>query len=102
MDSRTVILLAVLGWYALMSAVSCAMYWRDKRAAGRGAWRISEGALLTADLLGGWPGGWIGRRVFRHKTKKVSYRVRFYGVVALHILVWLGVALLGMNGHMRP
>jgi len=92
LDSRTVILLAVLGWYAVMSVVSLVMYWRDKRAASRGAWRISEGTLLTADLLGGWPGGWIGRRVFRHKTKKVSYRLRFYGVVALHACAWGALA----------
>lgn len=89
MEAQSLIL-AVLGWYGVMSVVSFVLYWRDKRAAGPGSRRVSETALLTADLLGGWPGGWIGRRVFRHKTRKVSYRVRFYAVVLLHVAAWAG------------
>ncbi len=93
MDSRTgIVVLVVLGWYGAMSAVSIAMYWWDKRASGRGGWRTREASLLTVDLLGGWPGGWIARRALRHKTRKLGYRARFYAVVTLHAVAW-GVVL---------
>ena len=90
MDTQAVIL-AVLGWYGVLSLVSLVMYWRDKRAAGRGRRRTSEKALLTTDLLGGWPGGWVARRAFHHKTRKASYRARFYAVVFVHLVAWAGV-----------
>ncbi len=38
-------------------------------------------------FLGGWPGAWLGQRYFRHKTKKVSFRVVFWLVVLLHMAV---------------
>lgn len=78
----------VVGVYAVMSAVSFALYGIDKWKAGTGRWRIPEKTLLTADLLGGWPGGLAGQRVFRHKTSKRSFQVAFWGVVAVHAALW--------------
>ncbi len=81
----------VAAWYGVWSVVSVALYGADKRAAGRGAWRIPEKTLHTADLLGGWPGGLAARRLFRHKTRKASFLVASWGIVALHLAAWAAV-----------
>lgn len=81
-------LLIIAGVYLLMSLVSMATYAHDKRAAKRGRRRTPEGRLLTIDLLGGWPGGLIAQGLFRHKRRKLSYMLRFWGVVALHAIAW--------------
>jgi len=82
------ILIVVAAWYAALSVVSFCLYGFDKWRAGRNGWRIKERTLLSVDLIGGWPGGLAGRMVFRHKTRKGSYRVRFWTIVVAHLLIW--------------
>lgn len=79
------------GVYALLSAISFLLYGLDKRAATRGGWRTSEARLHFFDLLGGWPGGLLAQRVFRHKTRKASFQVMFYLAVFANLaaLGWL-------------
>ena len=75
--------------YAAMSVASFAAYGMDKSRADRGRWRISEATLHGLDLLCGFPGGFIGQRVFRHKTRKLSFQVVFWLTVTLHGLFWI-------------
>jgi len=67
-----------------ITAFTFLAYRSDKRRAETGQWRIPESTLHLAELLGGWPGGFLGQRVFRHKTSKVSYQVVFWFIVFLH------------------
>lgn len=68
----------------LMNAVCLIGYWMDKRRAGSGRERISEKRLLQLSFLG--PLGSIaGIWWIRHKTKKTSYLVKYFGVMALSI-----------------
>lgn len=69
---------------ALMSVATFVAYGLDKRRARRNAWRIPEAMLHTMELFGGWPGALLARQMFHHKTRKLSYRVVFYMIVALH------------------
>ncbi len=82
------VVLAVLAWYALASLASFAAYAIDKRRASLRRPRTPEATLLLIDLLGGWPGGLLARHLLRHKTRKVSYRVRFWLVVVAHAAAW--------------
>ena len=67
----------VLSWVLAVSAVTFGIYGLDKaRAASRGL-RVPERVLLGLGFLGGTPGALLGMRVFRHKTVKTSFRVRF-------------------------
>lgn len=45
----------------------------DKARAEAGAWRISEATLLQLAALGGTPGTYAGRALFRHKTRKQPF-----------------------------
>lgn len=72
-----------------------ALYWQDKRRAARGDWRTPEARLHLFELLGGWPGALIAQQVFRHKTRKISFQLLFWGIVLLHQLFWLDTLLGG-------
>jgi hypothetical protein len=44
------------------------------------AWRTPEKVLHASELLGGWPGALLAQQLFRHKTRKVSYQLVFWGL----------------------
>jgi uncharacterized membrane protein YsdA (DUF1294 family)/cold shock CspA family protein len=82
-------------WYLAWSGVLFLAYGWDKTAAEGGHRRTEEVKLHAMALVGGWPGGWIGQQAFRHKSRKVSFQVRFWLTVAVNIaalawLVWSG------------
>ena len=56
-----------------VNLVTLHAFWLDKRRAIRGEWRISEASLLFLALVGGTPGAFLARRLFRHKTRKQPF-----------------------------
>ena len=70
-----------VGWHALASALAVVVYGLDKRRARLGRRRIPERVLHAVELAGGWPGALIAARWFRHKTRKVGYRVVLGAIV---------------------
>ena len=77
--------------YTVASLVAFGLYWYDKQQARTGQWRTPENVLHGVELLGGWPGALVAQQVFRHKTRKVSYQVFFWLIVALHQVIWIDV-----------
>ena len=67
--------------YVAMSLITFTAYALDKSAARRSAQRISEQALLSLGILGGWPGAILAQRQFRHKTRKLPFLIAFWAVV---------------------
>lgn len=61
----------------------------DKRRSHRGGRRVPEATLHLFELLGGWPGSLLASRIFRHKTRKRSYRIAFWLCAAGHLSVSL-------------
>lgn len=49
----------------------------DKWRAGRAGDRVSEWTLVLLGALGGWVGGLIGMKVFRHKTIKGTFQLKY-------------------------
>ena len=75
-----------------MNAFAFFLFGFDKWRAGRGGRRVRESTLLLVTWLCGSVGAEIGARVFRHKTKKASYRWRALLVTVanpLWLLVWI-------------
>lgn len=83
------LLAGYLGVVGVTSALSAVMLVWDKRAAKRGRWRVRERTLHAVEMLGGWPGSWIVRRLIRHKTYKPSYRRVYAMIVSLHGVVMI-------------
>ncbi len=60
-------------WLAVVSSITFVLYGFDKAQSKTGGWRVPEIVLHGLALSGGFPGGWIGRSLFRHKTKKIFF-----------------------------
>lgn len=70
----------------------------DKARAEAGEWRVQESTLLWLALLGGSPGAFVGRRVFRHKKRKQPFVARLWTITFLQALAlggWIGWSLGG-------
>ncbi|MBB5863388.1 DUF1294 domain-containing protein [Xanthomonas sp. 3058] len=61
-------------------------YRGDKRAAQRGRQRTPEATLHLIALLGGWPGALLAQQLFRHKSSKATFQLRFWITVVLNII----------------
>jgi uncharacterized membrane protein YsdA (DUF1294 family)/cold shock CspA family protein len=74
----------ILAVYGVASIAAFLAYKFDKSAAQQGRWRTKESSLLFLGLVGGWPGAFIAQRVLRHKSRKRSFQIAFWGTVALN------------------
>jgi uncharacterized membrane protein YsdA (DUF1294 family) len=71
----------------IVSLLTYLAYAKDKKAATKGQWRVSEKTLHLLSLFFGWPGAMIAQERLRHKTKKLSFRVIFWVTVLLNVAV---------------
>ncbi|WP_414900707.1 DUF1294 domain-containing protein [Sphingomonas flavalba] len=83
----------LIGLVAAINAWTMLRFWQDKRRAEAGNRRIPESALLTLAALGGTPGAYLARRMFRHKTRKQPFsdRLHLIAVVQAGLLIGLFV-----------
>ena len=70
---------------AAINFVAFAAFGIDKSLAESNARRISEAKLLTLALIGGSPGAYAGRHLFRHKTRKQPFSNMLHAIAALHL-----------------
>jgi uncharacterized membrane protein YsdA (DUF1294 family) len=87
-NPATMVLVAILIVYLIMSGVTIGYYGLDKHRAANGGWRVPERTLHTLELLGGWPGALVGQQLFKHKRHKTSFMLIFWGIVVLHVGAW--------------
>ncbi len=81
-------------WIAGWSIVTWAIYAWDKRTSELGrllrGWRVPEPTLHLLALMGGFPGAWVARSMFRHKINVKQHPLILTILVAstiLHILL---------------
>lgn len=79
-------------YLALINLLAYAVYWLDKRRARSGGRRVPERELLLWAAAGGSLGSFIAMRRLRHKTRKLGFRVAFFGILVGQVL---GLYLLG-------
>ena len=65
----------------------------DKARARSGDRRVRESDLLVLAVVGGTPGALLGRKVFRHKTRKQPFSTQLMVIGALQIGTALGLLL---------
>lgn len=78
----------VLFVYAALSVMTFLAYGWDKASAQSGRWRTAESSLHLMGLLGGWPGGVVAQRYFRHKTSKREFLSVFWMTAGLNVLAF--------------
>lgn len=77
-------LLSLNGWTMLR-------FWQDKSRARAGERRIPEANLLGLALIGGTPGAFLARHLFRHKTRKQPFSTQLWMIAAVQAGVALGL-----------
>jgi uncharacterized membrane protein YsdA (DUF1294 family) len=80
-----------LAWLATVSIITFILYGYDKVQAKRNGWRMPENYLHWLALSGGFAGGWLGRSVFRHKTRKGIFLFVLIISTIIHLVLagWL-------------
>ncbi len=85
------------GWILATSAWTFLLFGWDKWRAGRGGRRVAEAVLCGWCAIGGWPGGLLGILVFRHKSAKGSFQLKF----AAAFFVWAALVWAAWRGFRR-
>jgi uncharacterized membrane protein YsdA (DUF1294 family) len=85
---------SALQWYTVVGAYLVAInltafgyYGYDKAQAQGGRSRVPERVLHGLALAGGSFGAWLAMHLFRHKTIKGSFRLVFWCVVAIQVVI---------------
>lgn len=79
----------VFCYLLLINALGMLLMHIDKQKAINNKWRIPEKVLLGTALLGGSIGCIAGMRLFRHKTKHLSFWLGLPVILCLQILLWV-------------
>lgn len=78
-------IVAALVLIALVNAWTMLRFWQDKQRAIAGRRRIPEANLLGLALIGGTPGAFAARRLFRHRTRKEPFSTRLMLIAAIQL-----------------
>ena len=77
-------------WILAVSGATFFAFGLDKFLARKEALRVPERVLLGLAFAGGAPAAWLGMILFHHKTVKTSFRVKFWLVFFLEVLLAAG------------
>jgi uncharacterized membrane protein YsdA (DUF1294 family) len=78
-----------LALYILANGYAFFLYARDKRKAEKTLWRTSERALLATAVIGPF-GAFGAMKLFRHKTRKITfYLVPVFLAIHIFFLIWI-------------
>ena len=80
-------LLAINAWTILR-------FWQDKSRAIAGLRRIPEADLLGLALIGGTPGAFLARQLFRHKTRKQPFSAWLMLIAVVQAGAIIGLSIL--------
>lgn len=84
----------MLGYAALalvaVNLLTILRFHQDKRRAVAGARRIPEADLLGLALIGGTPGAFLARLLFRHKTRKQPFSTWLILIAVIQIGAIIG------------
>lgn len=76
-------LATALAWLVAINACTMLRFWQDKRRAIERTRRIPESDLLMLAVIGGSPGAFAARHLFRHKTRKEPFSTRLMVIAAM-------------------
>jgi uncharacterized membrane protein YsdA (DUF1294 family) len=76
-------------WFAAFNLLAFLAFGFDKWRARRSGWRVRESTLVMLGALGGWPGGLLAMNLFRHKTSKETFKLKYaLGLIPFAAEIW--------------
>jgi uncharacterized membrane protein YsdA (DUF1294 family) len=82
----------ILGWLAAASTINFLLFGYDKLRSGAATGRVPEFWLALIGACGGWVGGFAAMLIFRHKTAKLSFQMKYAAALVIQIgwiFAWL-------------
>lgn len=77
----------VIIYLVIINIITFIIFGLDKYYAIKNKFRVSEATLLCLCIIGGSFLGYIGMKVFRHKTKKTYFRIGVPLIMILEAIV---------------
>ena len=71
----TIPMLIIIGYLLIVNVIGFVLMLVDKKRAQNNQWRIKEATLFLSAAIGGSIGSMLGMKVFRHKTKHLSFLI---------------------------
>ena len=93
---------ALVVYLVSVNVLAFAAFGVDKARAKRGAWRISEKALMLLAIAGGSLGALAGMYVFHHKTRKPLFSVGVPVLLAITLAALVAFGLAGCHRQQEP
>jgi uncharacterized membrane protein YsdA (DUF1294 family) len=78
-------------WLVVVNALAFAYYGYDKAQAASLGRRVPEVVLHSLSAVGGSVGSYAAMRLFRHKTIKPGFRILFWCIVTLQVVLSLWI-----------
>ena len=78
-----------LGWLVIASTFNFLLFAYDKLRAGTSDGRIPESWLVLIGACGGWIGGLGAMLIFRHKTAKLSFQLKYAAALVFQLGLFL-------------
>jgi len=97
MNINMILTIDLLILITVLQIVPFLIYGIDKLFAQLGIFRISEKALLATSFFFGILGSIAAMMIFRHKTRKTSFRHNFAVIALLRIIVLVSLGLILMT-----
>ena len=83
-------MIIILGYLLVVNVVGFALMFVDKKRAQNNQWRIKEATLFLTAAIGGSIGSMLGMKVFRHKTKHLSFLIGMPAIFIVQVALVIG------------
>ena len=94
LETSSPTMLGILGVFGLLNLITFLTFGYDKAGAAAGNRRVPEKVLWTLALVGGSAGALAGMKLFRHKTRKISFQLVMGLIVLMHLgIIWVVINL---------
>lgn len=77
-------------WLVAINLWTVFRFWQDKRRARGDVRRTPESTLLGLAVLGGTPGAFAARALFRHKTRKQPFSTILWVIAVVQVGLVIG------------
>lgn len=86
----TIPMLIIIGYLLIVNVIGFVLMLVDKKRAQNNQWRIKEATLFLSAAIGGSIGSMLGMKVFRHKTKHLSFLIGMPAIFIIQVGLVIG------------
>jgi len=86
----TIPLFIILIYLLIVNVLGFVLMFVDKKRAQNNQWRIKEATLFLSAAIGGSIGSMLGMKVFRHKTKHLSFLIGMPAIFIVQVALVVG------------